>query len=228
MLSQRFVSTRLTTNGTPTLLSATVDLFEFGHRQLPLRLRAGKSRTYRMDPEEGTMTPALGTGRHPVWDVEVGEPVPHTGLVDAEDCEVLGLYLRSVGLVCNRERTALHVVDSRCVHRAGRERAIIRRAWVVALLEVGVALGRCPVRGMSLVACDLSCGGLSCREVEDVSRVGRVVEMPVEPPLIKGHVHERLDGAIVVRKRVVRDVEAIHARMPDRCGRNSQLRRTRA
>ena len=40
--------------------------------------------------------------------------------------------------------------------------------------------------------------------------------MAVEPPLVEVHVHEGRDGAVVVRKRLLGDIKAIHAGMPDR------------
>ncbi len=40
--------------------------------------------------------------------------------------------------------------------------------------------------------------------------------MTMEPPLVKGIVRERGDGAVVVRKRLVGDVEAVHAGMKHR------------
>ena len=103
------------------------------------------------------------------------------------------------------------------MHRAAREAAVIGRARVIALADVGAALGRRPPRRDALVARELRDGRLPRGEREDVAWVGRVVEVSVEPPLREGVVLERGDGAVVVGEGRVGHVEAVHRRMPERC-----------
>ena len=66
---------------------------------------------------------------------------------------------------------------------------------------------------LALVTGKLGCGGLANRKLEDVSSVGGVVEVSVEPPLIEVHVHKGSDGTVVVWERLLRDVETVHTRV---------------
>ena len=137
-------------------------------------------------------------------------------MVHAEHRKVRGLDLADVALVRDRERAALHVAQARRVHRPTREAPIVGRAGVVALADVRAALRRCPVRGHALVTAELRDGGLAGGEGEDVARVGRVVEVAVEPPLRERVVLEGGNGTVVVGEGRVGYVEAIHGRVPER------------
>ena len=172
-----------------------------------------ETRTYRVDPEPGAMAATRRAGRHPLRDLEVREAVPDTGVVDAEYSEVFWLNLGHVRFVGDGEGAALQVVEPRRVHRPARETPVARRAGVIALADIGVALGRRPVRRKTLVAGELGRGGLSRGKLEDISGIGRVVEVSVEPPLVEVHVHEGCDGAVVVWERLLGDVETVHTRM---------------
>ena len=158
-----------------------------------------------MDPEPRADTATRWARGHPLWDLEVREAVPHAGLVDTEDGEVLRLDVRDVGLVRDRERAALEVVEASGVD-GGDGRA---RARVVAVLDVASGVGR-EERGGALVARDLRRDGLAGGELEDVALVRRVVEVPVEPPLVEGVFLEGGHGPVVVRERLHRHVESPH------------------
>ena len=138
-------------------------------------------------------------------------------MVHAEHRKVLRPHRAHVALVRDRERAPLQVAGARRVHRAARERAVRRRARVVARADVRAALGRRPVRREALVARELERRGRARAELEHVARVRRVVDVPVHPPLLEGHVLQRCDGPIVVGEGVHCDVKPIHARMPGRC-----------
>ena len=147
--------------------------------------------------------------------MEVRKLGPDTRLVDAKDGKVLGLDLVDIWLVRNSEGTTFEVVEAQCMHRAAGE--VIPRARVVVLTNVRMALRRVPPRRETLVTRELGCDRLSCRKFEDVALVRRIIQMSVEPPLFEGVVHKRRHRAIVVRERLHRDVEPIHARMPYGC-----------
>ena len=85
----------------------------------------------------------------------------------------------------------------------------VSAAGIVTIPHVA-ARGGLEERCFALVTRKLGRGGLACGQLEDIPRVGRVVEVSVEPPLAEVHVHERCDGAIVVRERLLGDVEAVH------------------
>ena len=163
------------------------------------------------------MTPSLRTWRHPLRDLKVREPMPHTRVVHAEHCEVLRPDLVHIALVCDGESAPLKIVESRRVHRSAREAPVARRAGIIALGDVSVALRRCPVRRKALVTRELRCRGLASREFEDVSWVGRVTEMAMKPPLLEGVPLEGRNRAIVIREGLLGDIETVHAGMPDRC-----------
>jgi len=86
------------------------------------------------------------------------------------------------------------------------------RAGIVSLPDIA-ALGRIPVGGRALVAGELGGGRLTGRELKEVAGVGWMIEMTVEPPLVKSVIGQRSDGPIVVRIRLGGDVEPVHARM---------------
>ena len=91
------------------------------------------------------------------------------------------------------------------------------RAGVVALPDIA-ALRSVEVGRRTLAARDLGRGRLTGGELEEIARVGRMVEMAVEPPLVKGVVDERSNRPVIVRERLAGDVEPVHARMEDGCG----------
>ena len=92
------------------------------------------------------------------------------------------------------------------------------RVWarIVSLPDIA-ALGRIPVGGRALVASELGGGRFASGELEEIARVGWMVEMAVEPPLVKSVIGQRSHGPIVVRIGLGGDVETIHARMVDCC-----------
>lgn len=89
------------------------------------------------------------------------------------------------------------------------------RTRIVSALDVTSWVG-CPVGSGALVAGDLRSGGFASRELEEITGVGWIAKVTVEPPFFEGEVDERSDRSIVVRESLCGDVEAVHARMPDR------------
>ena len=87
--------------------------------------------------------------------------------------------------------------------------------WVVSLPDIA-AVGRVPVGSRALVARELGGGRFASGELEEVAWVGWMVEVAVEPPLVKGVIGQRSDGPVVVRVSLAGDVEAVHARVVDR------------
>ena len=174
-----------------------------------------KANTHRVNPEERAVASARRTRRHSRRNLEVSEPRPHACLIDAEHRKILGLDCVHVALVRNRERTALEIAKPCCMHRPARKTSVAIRARVVACLNVGSRLRRRPEGSEALVACELRCCRLPRWKLKYIFRVWRVVDVTVHPPLVERHVLERRDRTIVVRKRVDRDVEAVHGRMPE-------------
>ena len=176
------------------------------------------NKTYRVDPEPSAVTPILRTRRHPCGDLEVRKPRPHTRLVDAKDGEILGLDLRHVTLICDRERAAFQIVEPVGMHsRIGERSVVVSGARVVAFLEVKPAIFglRGEERCMRFVTCEFRGGSLAYGQFEEISRIGRIVEVSVEPPLVEGHVLKRRHGTVVIVGDVltirVGPVEAVHA-----------------
>lgn len=176
-----------------------------------------------MNPEPGTNTSFLRACGHGCRYGEVCEPVPNALVVDAEDSEILRLNLIDVALVCNRQRAPKEVV------RAGRVVLFYPRPRARVVGLVGVAnvttLGRSEVRGRTLVACQLSRGGSTGGKFEEISVVGRVVKVSVEPPSLKYEIQERCYWAVigvagiteVVEGSLVGDIESPHRGMPYCC-----------
>ena len=87
-------------------------------------------------------------------------------------------------------------------------------AGIVSLPDIA-ALGGVPVGSRALVTGELSRGRFTSGELEEIAWVGWMVEVAVEPPLVKGVIGQRSHGPIVVRIGLSGDVETIHARMMD-------------
>lgn len=166
----------------------------------------------RMNPKPRADATALRTGRHPSRDLEVREAVPHAGLVDTEDGEVLWLDVGDVRLVCDRECASLEIVKTSGVVLR-RRRAGTR---VVAILDVSSRVGG-EEGGGALVAGDLRRHRPACGQLEDVTVIRRVVEMTMEPPLIEGVFCQRGDGPVVIRESLHCNVEPPHGRVEERC-----------
>lgn len=73
---------------------------------------------------------------------------------------------------------------------------------------------RIPPASVSLITCNLERVVSSGWEVDNVFGMRWVVQMAVEPPFVKGPVHEGRDGAIVIGKSCGGDVETPHRRVP--------------
>jgi len=67
------------------------------------------------------------------------------------------------------------------------------------------------------VASELGGGRFTGGELEEIARVGWMVEMAVEPPLVKSVIGQRSHGPIVVRVGLAGDIETVHARMVNCC-----------
>ena len=67
---------------------------------------------------------------------------------------------------------------------------------------------------------------LSGRQIEEISRIGWVIEMAVEPPLVEGIVDEGCHRSIVVWEGFKRDVESPHSRCEYRCLRKAEGERS--
>lgn len=134
-----------------------------------------------MDPEECTNAAPLGTGWHPGRHLEVRKTRPDAGLVDTEYCEVFRLHLGNVRFVCDGQGASLDVAQPGGVVLCGWR----ARARVVAVLDVPSRIRREESCG-TLVTCNLCRGRLACRKLEEVTIIRRVIEMSVEPPLVKG------------------------------------------
>lgn len=167
-----------------------------------------------MDPEERTYASTLRACWHLLRYLEVCEPCPHTSLIHTEDSEVLWLHIRRLVLIRNRQRTPRQIIE------ALRMVCLRTRVWAHVVEFVGVtdvaALGGGEEGCSAFITSDFGCGGLSCGQFVYVARVWRVSEVIVEPPFREGHIHERRYGTIVIRKRLVGNVEPEHARVPER------------
>lgn len=83
------------------------------------------------------------------------------------------------------------------------------------------AFRRREVGSRALAARELGRGWFASGELEEITSVGWVAEMAVEPPLVKSVIDERRDRPVVVREGLAGHVEAVHARMEDRCGKST-------
>ena len=102
--------------------------------------------------------------------------------------------INAVGVIRNRFRVGANVVR------------------VVGFPDVAT-FARSKEGGRAFVACDLSSSSLPCWQLEDVSRVGGMVEVVVEPPLLEGIISKRGNRSVVVRIVLVRHIEPPHARV---------------
>lgn len=82
-----------------------------------------------MNPEKCTNTSTRWTGRHPLWNAEIGKPRPDACFVHAEHGEIGGLDLVYVTLVRNRQGATLHVIEAK---------RMVFRYWATRAYIVGV------------------------------------------------------------------------------------------
>ena len=87
---------------------------------------------------------------------------------------------------------------------------------VVRVADVASTIGGEEVRG-SFIAGELGDSILAGGKLEDVAVVGRIVEVPVEPPLLKGIVDQRGHWTIVVGEGLCGHIESPHGWMPKCC-----------
>ena len=87
---------------------------------------------------------------------------------------------------------------------------------IVSLPDIA-ALGIIEIRSGTLIARKLCGSGFTSGELEEITLVGWMAEMTVEPPLFKSQIEERSDRSIVVREGFPGHVEPVHARMERRC-----------
>lgn len=166
-----------------------------------------RARVCLVDPEPRARALAVWALGHLLRDGEARVQIPHARVVYAEYGEILWLDLRDVRLVRDAQRAAAEIVDAVGVEfRRGLAGARIVRVALVALVATGAAR---PVGRRVFVAGYLEVNLASDRQLHNVLRVGRMVEMAVEPPLIERQVYEWLLGTVGIG-----DVEAPHARVP--------------
>ena len=162
-----------------------------------------------MNPKERTNPSPLGTRRHPLRNLKIRKPRPHTRLINAKHRKILRLYIRHITLIRNRQRTSFQITKPRRMilnhRRTGTD--IVRITRVAYVPPIGAGKER---RG-AFRACYFGGGGLACWEGEDVPWVWGVVEVVVEPPLGEGHVFDGRDGAVVVGVSLGGYVESEHA-----------------
>lgn len=65
-----------------------------------------------MYPEERTGTSALRTRWHPRGYRKISEPVPYTGLINTENCEILWLNSLCIVLVRNSQSAPPHILET--------------------------------------------------------------------------------------------------------------------
>jgi hypothetical protein len=155
-------------------------------------------------PEESTDAALRRTGWHPAGNVEVGETGPYAGLVDAEDGEVFGLNIVNITLVRDSQTTACCVFLVFRMELDGRR----ARAGVVSVAYI-TTIRALEERSCTPRAAKLCGSWLPGRQIKEDALLWREAEVIVEPPLLKGEVTERRNGAIVVRK-----VSSLHIKTP--------------
>lgn len=159
-----------------------------------------------MNPKESTDTSTIRTSRHSSRHLEICEPSPHTSLVHTENCKVFRSNGTGIVLVCDSQCASREVVNtSRMVLiHAGSRTYVVRVIWFPYVTSIG----RGEVACGAFVTGYLSCCGLACGEVEHISVVGGIIEVTMEPPLVKSHVHKRSDGSVVIRECIACHIKA--------------------
>ena len=84
------------------------------------------------------------------------------------------------------------------------------------------ALRRIEVGSRALAARDLGGSGFTSGEFEEIARVGWMVEVAVEPPLVKGVIDEGSHRSVIVRVRLIGHIKPVHARVEERCAGDHQ------
>lgn len=163
-----------------------------------------------VDPEPCTVAPSRRARRHSFGNLEIGEPGPYARLVYAEDDKVLRFDGSDIRLVGDGEGASSQIVETGSVN--GSQRGI--GTGIITLSHIA-SWRRIEEGSCTLVTGDLGSSRLSSREFKEIARVGLMVEMTVEPPLVEGEIGERSDGTIVVRESFSGDVEAVHARVEE-------------
>ena len=88
------------------------------------------------------------------------------------------------------------------------------RAGVIVRTETNASIRGCTVRCGTFIASQFCSCWLTGRQIEEISRMGRVIEVTVEPPLVEGIVGEGRHRLIVVWEGLKRDIESPHRRCP--------------
>ena len=88
------------------------------------------------------------------------------------------------------------------------------RTGVIVRTKTNASIRGCTVRCSAFIASQFCSCWLTGRQIEEISRMGRVIEVTVEPPLVEGIVGEGRHRSIVVWEGLKRDVESPHRRCP--------------
>jgi hypothetical protein len=99
-------------------------------------------------------------------------------------------------------------VDLSLTMKLGNRRS---RARVITLAVATTVICR-TVGGCAFIASQFRGCRFSSRQIEEISGVGRIIQVAVEPPLFEGIVGQRCDGSIIVRERCGSDVVSPHGR----------------
>ena len=137
--------------------------------------------------------------------------VPHALLLNAEYHKVLRLNVIDVRLVRHGQRATAEVVDTVGVELCGwRVGARVIRVFEIADVTAGVGL---VIRCRALVTSQLDNSITSSGKLHDVIRVRGVGNVTMEPPLVEGHVRQRVHGT--TGDGNVGSVKSPHAGVPD-------------
>jgi hypothetical protein len=121
---------------------------------------------------------------------------------------------------------AVIMIEESRQHRAGKSRSPTltmklrnRGSWTGVIIrpEANTSIRGCAVRCGALVASQFCGCWFPGGQIEEISGIGRVVEMAVEPPLVEGVIDEGRHRSIVVWKGFERDVESPHSGCNYRC-----------
>lgn len=127
-------------------------------------------------------------------------------MVNAENGQILRFDAVYVGSVRNGEGTTLQVIDAVSVELGKR----VTWARIISLANIGASLGCGPPLGGSLVASQLGHGGTAGGEFEKVARVGGVLQVCVEPPLLESVLLKRCHRPVVVGEILHTNIEPPH------------------
>jgi len=164
-----------------------------------------------VNPEKSTYTTTLWTSRHTSRHLKLRKPRPHTSLINTKNSEILRLNIRHIALVRNTQRTSFQIVEPiSMILLSGRLGADV--VGIIGISDI-TTFGRSEERGSAFVASDFDSGRFASWEFEDVAWIGRVGEVVVEPPFLEDHVLDRRNRSIVIRKRLLGDIEPKHTRM---------------